>query len=152
MTWPSSGCMICLPKGCPAIAEKLPLLMLAHILRVNKISCTPVDPALPVVADGCTCDDSMLNAILNGGSKISSVTYDGFSASFNSVGVNNVITTMGKSAWTAWLAQSPEGQMVASILSRLNRGPVMAVANTGIGGAYSDTNPILGHSRLPGSG
>lgn len=148
-----SGCMICLPKGCPALATRLPHLMLAHILRINDVKCAAVvDPDADPNADACTCDDEMLTTILNSGARISSVAIEGMSASFDNSGVNQLVNNIGSSPFSAWLSSTKEGQLVAVILSRLNKGPHMALSAVGGGGVYADDHVLLGHTRITGSG
>lgn len=144
-----ADCMICLPDKCPALTKKLPLLMLAHILRINNVQCA--DPAAPATTD-CDCDDSYLNTLLNGGTRISSVNFEGIAASFDNAGVNQLANSIGTTPFTAWLSMSKEGMMIAAILQRINKGPVMAVGAMQSGGVWADDSYLLGHSRLSGSG
>jgi len=149
-----ADCLICIPSQCSAIQARMPLLALAHLLTVNNVVCEPVeDPNAPATdADPCSCDDSFINNVLNNGAKLSSATVDGLSVSFDNSGVNSLITNIGKSSpFMAWLAQSNYGQMLAALISRSNRGPIMAVSSVGRNSFFGDDVPILGHGTVPGN-
>ncbi len=142
-----AACMFCAPAGCPALAEKIPFLMLAHVLEVNGVSCSAGAPA---VGDACECEDDALTQILNGGSKISSASLDGLAVSFDNSGVNTLTTTVGAgSAFRAWLAMTGHGRMVAALLSQMGKGPIMAIGKRRVAGVYGDDHPLI-HGRIPG--
>jgi len=146
-----AACMVCLPKRHGLLVKRVPMLMLAHILTLNNVRPT-AEEADPIDADSAhACDDAFLNEILAGGARISSVSLEGLSASFDNGGVNQLANTVGKSAFSSWLALSRFGIMVAAILPRLYAGPTMAHTGGAALSHYGD-DQLLPHLRIPGHG
>lgn len=143
-----ADCMYCVPAGCPSLAERIPFLMLAHILETNGIACDVGGG--PASTDACACEDDTLTQILNNGAKISGATLDGLSVSFDNSGANTAAATIGNgNPFRAWLSLTNYGKMVAALLSQLGKGPVMAIGKRRVGSVFGDDHPLL-HGRITG--
>lgn len=145
-----SECMVCVPEQCASVAAKIPFFMLAHLLTTNNVSCAEaVDPDADVVVNGCNCDDDYLEQIFGMGGKISSVTVDGISASFDNGAATSITTIIaGRSPFRAWLATTDYGRMIVALLSRAGRGP--RIACTGGAPRAHFAEPVLLHGYITG--
>jgi len=144
-------CMLCVPTSCKAIAKRLPMLMLAHVLETNNITCTPAPPAegdAPVeTKDGCNCDDGFINEIFATGGKISSVTVDGISASFDNSSANNIVNNVGgRGPFTSWLSSTGYGRMIIALALPRVKGPLIAAPRTTRCSHFGE--PVLIHAYL----
>lgn len=144
-------CMLCVPTRCTAIAKRLPLLMLAHVLETNNITCAPVvdqtDGADATVSDACNCDDGFINEIFAMGGKISSVTVDGISASFDNSSSNNIVNNVGgRGPFTSWLSSTAHGRMIIALALPRVKGPLIAAPRKS--GCSHFGEPVLIHAYL----
>ena len=139
-------CMVCVPKTCPALGARMPMLMLDHLLTVNNVQCEAVvDPDAPADVSDCECDDEMLTSVLSGGARISSVSMEGYSVSFDNTGTNQVVGTLvGNSTWYAYLSTTESGRLLATLQKRMAGGGIVVRGGIGMGhGAYAE--PVGGH-------
>lgn len=146
-----AGCVLCVPQSCKGLKDLLPCLMLAHMLTVNGIECPAETTDGDAEATDCSCDDEYLTAILNKGTKISSVSIEGISVGFDNNSSSNAANVIaGKGAFSAWLSTTNYGTQIAALIKRQSRGPFMAVGAHCPPGHYAE--PISVHPRLAGHG